>query len=90
MEAEDGRQKSARIFGEMSLSGVEPLSARQAAKQLTDRMSSLIKPWLTQRVGGEDDLDLIARWYMINAPQMLREAGVDVGRLDKLVGRTGD
>ena len=85
MEVEDGRQKAARIFAEMALTGVDPLSARQASKQLTNRLSALLKPWLAQQIGGEDDLDLIARWYMINAPQLLREAGVDVGRLDGLV-----
>lgn len=60
----------------------------RTAKRLIDaeiakegKAKTILKPWTGNGFGimGEDDLDLMARWYIINAPQRLQELGVDFG-----------
>jgi len=54
--------------------------ARVTVKAL-EAVDARVRPWTQKGAQGSSDLDLIAKWYILNAPDALRTAGVDIARL---------
>ncbi len=62
----------------------EPHTGAEGAKisvKAIEALDARIRPWLRKSAQGTSDLDLIAKWYILNAPDALRTAGVDIARL---------
>lgn len=71
-------------FAELSIQGVSIDAARSEAKEARQRYESFIKPWLqrTSKRRATDDLDLVASWYIMYRPDVLRRLGVDFGKIE--------
>lgn len=60
----------------------EPHSGKpgaDAAVKAIEAVDARIRPWTKKGARGTTDLDLIVQWYMLNAPEALRAAGVPLG-----------
>jgi hypothetical protein len=70
-----------RIFSEMNIKDIDVEDARGKALEAYKKLRSIRKPWLKsgEVVGANSILDLKAMWYIINAPEKLREYGIDYG-----------
>lgn len=49
------------------------------AVKAIEAVDARIRPWTKKGSRGTSDLDLIVQWYMLNAPEALRAAGVPLG-----------
>jgi hypothetical protein len=72
-----------RLIAEVAVPGIRIEEARRVAKDAVQVVRDLMYPWANGLpAGGGDDLDLLARWYILNAPDRLRALGVDFGPLE--------
>lgn len=71
--------RAQQLFSSISAGKIDPGEANKLVGQYEQRVC----PWLrTQQARTSDVLDLVARWYILNAPQRLRDLGVDFGRFE--------
>ena len=70
-----------RLFAELASGKLDLQQAQRLARRATYRLQELLKPWVRTRDDGGivDDLDWMARWYIIYARERLEQLGVDFG-----------
>ncbi len=79
-----------RLVGEMGLPRVDSEKAKELAKEAYYRFEKEVKPWageVRSRSRKDTSLDLFARWYIINAPEKLKQLGVDFGQIESVFRR---
>lgn len=84
LDAEAYALKANHLHAELSIPGIDVESVRGQAAVETRRAIRCLKPWLPSHFGGSDEagvLDLVARYYIMAAPEKLRDWGIDLGPL---------
>ena len=72
-----------RVIVEVAVPGIDVEAARNAARAAVQTVRELLYPWTAgNAAAGGDDLDLLARWYILNAPDRLRALGVNFAPLE--------
>lgn len=82
MDLKVEKLRAYRHLMELGIPGIDIGEARARAKTSVSRAIGYINPWINsilEEARKEDDLDLVARWYIIYAPERLQKLGVDFG-----------
>ncbi len=80
-----GELQVLRLCAELQVAQNPQNVARELAQQV-DRLTAIIRP-IAGGTARSTSLDLLARWYIINAPGRLKSLGVDLGRLQSVLAR---
>ena len=84
MDARTAELEARRLFSEMALSGITGDEARQVAQAAQQRFERAVKPWVAAPDRQGDDLDLVASWYIMYQPDLLKELGVNFAPLESV------
>lgn len=85
IDAQVAEQHVLRLCAELQVAQNPQTAATHLAQQV-DRLTALIRPSTTGVKQGTA-LDLLARWYIINAPGRLKALGVHLGHLESVLAR---
>lgn len=87
MDARCSEIEARRLFSEMALGGIDTSESRKIAQNAQLRFESTVKPWVKAELAaaqGGDDLDLMASWYIMYQPELLKRLGVNFAKLESV------